>query len=272
MQLIADLLEGTSFAYVALGLFFGMIAAALVGYGIRRLQTGPFKRKALEQDPYVVSAVLGLLALLLGFSFSLAVDRYESRRAMVLEESNVIGTAYLQAQLLEAPYRGRISALLSDYVDNRNRLAGQQGEDFEALMARNDALLVALWRETMAAYPSIEGRPFAGVFISSINGVLDADEARKAARMARVPTPVFMVLTTYISLAAGILGYALTGTWSRASASFLFFLLTLSLLLIIDIDRPLMGTIRESQLPMENLGKFIADYPPASFDAAPGGG
>ena len=80
------------------------------------------------QESYVVSAVLGLLALLLAFTFSLATDRFEARRVLVLEESNAIGTAFLRTQLLGEPHRARLSQLLIEYTDNRIVLAKAEGK------------------------------------------------------------------------------------------------------------------------------------------------
>src|SRR5215469_14965767 len=67
-------------------------------------------------DGFIVSAVLGLLALLLGFTFSLAIQRFEERRQLVMQEANAIGTAYLRAQLLDSPHRERLSRLIVDYT------------------------------------------------------------------------------------------------------------------------------------------------------------
>ena len=70
-------------------------------------------------EGYVVSAVLALMGLLLGFTFALSVDRFETRRALVLQEANAIGTAYLRSQALTEPHRSRMSKALVDYTNNR---------------------------------------------------------------------------------------------------------------------------------------------------------
>ena len=102
-------------------------------------------------EGYVVSAVLGLLALLMGFTFSLAVDRFETRRTLVLEEANAIGTTYLRAQLLEQPHRERISQLLVNYTDNRIALAKAPPDRVAPLLAANDRMLSDLWAATASA-------------------------------------------------------------------------------------------------------------------------
>src|SRR5262249_42706851 len=157
-----------------------------------------------NHEGYVVSAVLGLLALLMGFTFALATDRYDARRGRVLEEANAIGTSYLRAQLLQEPHRTRISGLLVAYAENRIALAHAQSRDNPgALLARNDQLLTDLWSATVASFDSIKGLDFSSAFIESMNAVIDLDAARKAARRAHVPSEVYLVLFVYLVVTAG---------------------------------------------------------------------
>lgn len=212
-----------------------------------------------------MAAVLGLLALLLGFTFSLALDRYEQRRTLVLEESNAIGTAYLRTQLLPEPFRSDLSAALRDYAQVRIGLAGQHDADFTRLLARSDALLVTIWQRTLAAERSEGPTAISSLYAASINEVIDLDAARKNARMAKVPSAVYAALLVNLMISAAILGYVLFGFWARMSAVLLFVLFTLSFLLIIDIDRPLTGRLREQQTPMQSLLEFIDSNPPDRF-------
>src|SRR5205085_12319326 len=108
------------------------------------------------QEAYVISAILGLLALLLGFTFSMAIDRYDTRRARVLEEANAIGTTYLRVQLLHEPDRSRLNDLLVHYVDTRIALAKASPGGVPRLLADNDRTLNELWAATSAAFDGIE--------------------------------------------------------------------------------------------------------------------
>jgi hypothetical protein len=250
----------------------GMIAAAALGFLLRaRYEPG---KDPDGQEGYVISAVLGLMALLLGFTFSIALDRFESRRALVLQEANAIGTAYLRTQLLNPPHRERISGLLLRYVDNRIALAKVTHASGEDLLAVNDQILTDLWAATSAAFQDIKGLDFSSAYIESMNNLIDLDAARKAARKAHVPGKVFAVLFLYIVVTAVAMGYVLTGLKGRVAAGFLLVLMLISLLLIIDIDRPTSGGVRESQGPMEALRASLAARPPPVFDrwlAAPAG-
>jgi len=253
-QLI-ELFDHSSLSEIAGAIYLAMIVAALAGFLIRRVP-GLIIKKAGEdegQEAYVVSAVLGLLALLMGFTFSLALDRYEDRRDLVLQESNAIGTAFLRTQLLPEPSRSKNADILYEYTQNRIELAGEQDGRFAGLMARNDTLLRQLWDETVSVVEILGSTPIATSYVSSVNEVIDVDASRKEARQARVPSVVYAALLVFIMLSAGILGYVLVGLWSRIAAVLLFLLFTLALLLIIDIDRPLVGSLRESQQPMIGL-------------------
>ncbi|HWU56440.1 MAG TPA: hypothetical protein VN175_13115 [Rhizomicrobium sp.] len=217
-------------------------------------------------ENYSVSAILGLLALLTGFTFSLAIDRFETRRELVLEHANAIGTAYLRVQLLPEPHRTRLSGLIVEYTDNIVALANAPPDKTAPLLAKDDDIVTQLWAATAAGYDSVQDKPFSGVFMAAINSLIDNDGARRAARVARIPTEVFVVLLIYLFGAATVLGYMLKSHAGRIAGIFLIILFTLSLLLILDIDRPTTGTIRESQRPMEDLRASLKNQPPAVFD------
>lgn len=253
--------------HIAAALLVAMMMAAGVGVGLRllreRRERADGKTSEEGQEGYIVSAVLGLLALLMGFTFSLAVDRFETRRALVLEEANAIGTTYLRAQLLSEPHRARMTDILVRYTDNRIALARTPSAP---LIQRNDQLITDMWAATSAAFPSIQGLDFSSAYLDSVNHVIDLDASRKRARAARVPAEVFLVLFVYFVTTAAVLGYVLHGLRGRIAAGFLLALLTLSLLLILDIDRPAGGGVDEGQGPMEALRDTLHSQPPSVFD------
>jgi hypothetical protein len=260
-------LAGSSVLAVGAILVVALTLAGLLGNSLRIAQDK--RRQPLHsetQEGYIVSAVLGLMALLLSFTFALAVDRFDIRRERVLDSANAVGTAYLQTQLLGEPHRARISDILARYVDNAIVLGDAKPGHTAALLAKDDLLLTELWQATAAAFDSIRGIHFSSTYVSSINNLIDMDGARRAARDAHVPSEDFLVLFIYFVVTAGVLGYVLTGFRGRVSAGFLLVLMVMSLLLILDIDRPTLGGIREEQTPMEDLQKSMASWPPTLFD------
>lgn len=269
-NILNDWLNNAPLLILGCGVLILMLIALWGGIALRKRHeshapsTEPDKEGGLEG--YVVSAVLGLLALLMGFTFSLAVDRFEARRVLVLEEANAIGTTYLRAQLLQEPHRQRISQLLVNYTDNRIALASAPRAQVPPLLAENDRMLTDLWAATASAFVTIKGLDFSSTFLDSVNNVIDLDASRKMARMARVPTEVFVVLFVYLIVTAGVLGYVFVGNRGRGAAGFMLLLLTLSLLLILDIDRPTKGGVREAQTAMEQLRASFKRQPPQVFD------
>ncbi|RJF96413.1 hypothetical protein [Sphingomonas cavernae] len=261
-------MENTPTLMLGVLLLLAMCLAAFIGYFGRRYRerrrTGD--KDEGSQEGYVVSAVLGLLALLLGFTFALAVDRFETRRSLVLQEANAIGTSYLRSQLLEDPHRSRMSGILLAYTENRVALGTAKPANTKSLLERNDRLLTDLWSATAAAFDSVSNKHFSSSLLDTVNEVIDLDASRKAARQVRVPAEVFVVLVIYVVVTAGVLGYVLIGSRGIVVAGFLFILMVMSLLLIMDIDRPALGGITEAQGPMIELRDALRKQPPGTFD------
>jgi hypothetical protein len=247
-------------------LMLACLAAAIVlGWYLRR--RAPDAERDSDQEGYIVAAVTSLVGLLVGFTFSMAIDRFDSRRVGVLDEANAIEAVYLKAQLLEEPHRARVSRLLTDYVDNRIALAETRpGAERDVLQQQSDQLVTRLWAATMAAFPTIRSMDFSSSFIDGMTNVAESDAARRAARRAHVPAQVYGVLFLYQVAAAVVLGYALTGRHGRMISAALLLLFALSLVLIIELDRPSTGRIKEPQDAMLQLQASLRDRPPQAFD------
>ena len=114
---------------LGLVLFVGLLLAREIGQHLRE------RRKAqageAQGDAFAMTSVLGLLALLLGFTFSIALSRYEARRELVVKEANAIGTTWLRMQMLDADERARMEALLRRYVDARIAFGSARSADEE---------------------------------------------------------------------------------------------------------------------------------------------
>lgn len=271
MDLVKSFIDGAPLLVLCLAIIALVALAAFGGHRLRRWHdSGPpsREREGGEQEAYIVSGVVGLLALLMGFTFSLAVDRFEIRRGLVLEEANAIGTAYLRTQLLEEPHRARISDLLIAYTDNRLAVAQLKPDDpgVETRIAQDDRMLTDLWAATSSAFETIKGLDFSSTYVDSINHVIDLDASRRAAMVVHVPTEVFIVLVIYLVVTAGVLGYVLIGPRGKSAAAFMLALMVLSLLLIIDIDSPARGGVRGSQGPLIALQKMLKSQPTSVYD------
>jgi len=230
-----------------------LLGACEMGYRVARRRDDVEK----SDEGHVLSAMLALLGLLVGFTFSIAVTRHELRRSLVVEEANAIGTEYLRAQLVPEPFRTRLVEALRRYTDARLSLA-DAGED-RAAIARAESIAESLqkqmWTTTVAAEPYVEPAALTSLVTSGMNTLIDAASSRHAALDARLPTVAFGSLLLYATVAAAMLGFV-SGSGrhrSRAGANVLLMLLTLALGLILDLDRPRRGTIEVSQQPLIDL-------------------
>ena len=250
-----------------LGLFFGLIAARELGGWIHRRTRGSSgPREDEESDKgLILSGLLGLLALLIGFTFSLSLNRYDVRRAIVVEEANTIGTAEMRVRLLASPDNARLARMLQDYA--RTRLAyGLSDAAAKPALAANSAVRRSeLQAATVAALVPEARTPLAVLVAPAINSVLDIGVEREALNAARVPGIIVFALILYNLLTAAMLGFALTGARARQRPAtiMLFALLTLAIALILDLDRPQRGTIRIDQTPMRQLVEGFAPVPQA---------
>jgi hypothetical protein len=235
----------------AIGICFFILLGA-VSWG------GTWLRRALERggehdspsDGYLLSAALALLGLLIAFTFSLALNRYDTRRAMVVEEGNAISTAWLRATLAEGPRGEVLRQSIKSYADIRLRLPESEArKEIEAQSARAQSLI---WRDLRAAVPAMQP-PLAATLVTATTEMFDAAASRKAERLARIPGQVLDMVSLYALLSAGIVGYVLGRRGDRRHAVVsmtLFLLLSLAFTLILDLDRPWSGSIRISPQPI----------------------
>lgn len=203
-----------------------------------------------QSDGYLLSANLALLGLLIAFTFSLAVSRYDSRRMAVIQEANTISTAWLRAGLIDGPEGQALRDAIRSYTDIRLRLP--EADDRAQVERESAAAQALIWQRLHAALP--HALPPVGVtIISATTEMFDAAATRKAERQARIPGRVLDVLSLYAIMSAGIVGYVLGGKHDRRHlvvSSILFLLLTMAMTLILDLDRPFSGSIRVSVQPI----------------------
>lgn len=203
-----------------------------------------------QDEGYILSGILGLLALLIAFTFGLALDRYETRRELVVTEANALGTAWLRTGLVEQPEPLR--AALRDYTKARVDFSLAPHGSRAAAHATANAKQAKLWEEAMRALDNQKASPLAPTLLSPINEAIDTAATRAAALDARLPPSVAIILGLYAAISAGMLGYvvARSGAKQRAASLLLFMMVTLSFVLIEDLDRAREGGIQVSQQPM----------------------
>ena len=206
----------------------------------------------------MVASILGLVALVIGFTFSLAASRFDARRLTVLEEANAIGTCYLRASLLPEPQRSEVSRLLREYVDIRITAVKEQQP--EEAITRSEALHELLWTQAAAAAEKNEGSIMTGVFIQSLNNVIDVHAKRILVGLrSRIPLVIWIGLFGLSMLGMAAVGYQAALTTSRRSPAMIGLVLTFTivLMLIVDLDRGQEGLLQISQRSMLDLQRTM---------------
>ena len=212
----------------------------------------------------MVASILGLVALVVGFTFSLAASRFDARRLTVLEEANAIGTCYLRSRLLPESERTETARLLREYVDIRLD-AVQSGQPAEAI-SRSEAIHERLWTQATSAAEKNPTSIMTGVFIQSLNNVIDVHAKRLMVGLrSRIPLVIWAGLFGLSMLGMAAVGYQAALTTSRRSPAMLGLVLafTIVLMLIADLDRGQEGLLRVSQSSMLDLQRSMQ---PASQD------
>jgi len=247
--------------------FAGMLAAFLVaaevGYQLGLIR---HHREGHEKEPTVggiVAAELGLFAFLLAFTFGLAGARFEARRETLLEEANAIGTTYLRAKMLPEPQRTEAQKLLREYVDVR--VAAVQGGELENGAHRSTEIHDQLWNAAVAAAEKDARSVPIGLYIQSLNSVIDLHAKRMFAALgSRIPAVVWLVLFAVAVLSFGSMGYQSGLTGVRRSPVTLPLALAFAVVMwmVVDLERPQEGLLRVSQKPMLELRSTMTESKP----------
>jgi hypothetical protein len=205
-----------------------------------------------EQISGARDAVGVLLSLLLGFTLAMALQRFDHRRELVVDEADAIETAGLRAQTLPDPFRGKVLELLREYVDVRleySRLG--MGPELDKTLARTKKLQDRIWEQSVAVAQQKDS-PINSIFLQSINAAFDGCEKRVAAVQNRVPPPIWIMLVLISIVTSFIVGLSMK---RRFWVTIVVWPLIISIVigLIADLDAPYSGPIQISQQSMRRL-------------------
>jgi hypothetical protein len=238
----------------------GILLVSEIGwqFGIRTKGGGGINITTLE------SAMLGLLALMLAFTFSMALSRFEARRDAVLNEANSIGTTALRARLLPDPYRSETLKLLREYVQIRLDIVQQATSlaESKTIIDRSNTLQEALWQQAKGAASKDSGLIPTGLFIQSLNEMIDDQGKRLSALRNRVPNSVLLTLFAIAAVAGAFAGYAsaVDTQRTRLPVYVMGLLISVVIFLIVDLDRPSAGFITNNQQPIVDLAATIGSF------------
>jgi hypothetical protein len=203
---------------------------------------------ALEQS------LLALLALMVGFTFLMALTRFEARREGVLNEANAIGTTALRARLLPEPHRTASLKLLREYAQMRVDYipTGKSFAEILSVINRSNQIQEELWQQVKALSAKDNNMVPTGLFIQTLNEMIDNQAKRLSALRNQIPEMVVLSLFAIAAVSCGFAGYAsrLDPLRTRLPVAITAVLVSAVIFVIFDLDRPNVGFITISQQPM----------------------
>ena len=246
--------------------FIGLFMAALqFGYRLGLRQQASSGEPDKTHANALHGAVLGLLALLLGFTFAMSVSRYENRKTLMVDQANAIGTAALRGKLLPAPHAERTTTLFREYIETRFHynasVRGSAGiDEAEARAGRIENELWEISRVLLTEDP--RSQP-ASLYTQALNEMFDIREKRRFALDDHVPLAVTIMLVAVAMTAMGLVAYAggLNGRRHFLSNFTFAFLIALVLVIILDIDAPRVGFVKASQDSLIRLDDSLTPAP-----------
>jgi hypothetical protein len=242
---------------------FLLVLAVLTGtasfgtYILRRLR--PLPDESRDDFTVVQTATLTLFALLIGFTLSMAVNRYDQRKNLEEEEANAIGTEYLRADLLNEGRATEVKALLRDYV--ALRIGAYESRNMEMLArieTRTTDLENRMWKSVRDAARETPD-PITALAVAGLNDVINAHGYTIAAWQNRIPKAAWALMIIIAIFSSLLQGYSVRGEAAKIALLLVLPLTaSLSLSLIADVDSPRWGVIRVSPQNMLDLQRSMA--------------
>jgi hypothetical protein len=232
-------------------LWFSANLGAFFGQSLR-----PLKEEEREDFGVVQAAILTLLGLLIGFTFSMAISRYDQRKNYEEAEANAIGTEYVRADLLPAADAARVRDLLRNYLEQRVLFYTNRDErQLERINASTAQLQTELWSTVQARAASLP-TPVVALAVSGMNDVLNSQGYTQSAWWNRIPVAAWGLMAAIAICCNLLIGYG-----ARRMGRLLFLVLPLavsiSFFLIADIDSPRQGLIRVQPQNLVSLSQSL---------------
>jgi hypothetical protein len=246
---------------IALMMVVVLLAACEVGYRRGLANAGaPESLRGLMSA--TGAAILGLLGLLLGFALSMAIARWDTRREVIISESNAIGTLSLRAGLLEEPLRGQLREALRAYSEARVALGGSRShpESLRTARQESEALHVVIWSVVESANQPTTANATLAALISSANELIDLHELRLASVENHLPPALFILLLALGAASVTFLAWSFGAASHRGRVPILMLALLIGavLALIMDVNRPQRGVIGVGVAPLERAAHTIS--------------
>jgi hypothetical protein len=252
--MLGNFINGLSpVAFIAI-LFAATLSFTLVGYRVGRRIVAPHNSESTSALGTALAAIFGIVALVLSFSFSFALARYEQRWQLVVQEANNIGTMYLRTSFLDARPRSTLRALLRVYNQERIEyyLNDNNPEAQRRAANETDRLKRRMWTLVSDAVRARPGYQGTSLLMQITNDTIDISAEQRAALVFRLQGSALFLVFFVALLGAGAVGLAFgVANWHNWLVSIAFsLLLTILVYTIIDLDSPQSGFVRVNLTPL----------------------
>jgi hypothetical protein len=232
--------------YVALPYLCLLIFVNWAGYRYKKRQIKKFPDLKPAGLGPTEASLLGLMALLLSFTFGMSATKFENRRQQVVEEANDIGTAVLRCDLYPDSVRNLLRADFKKYVEARIAYyeAGDNQKKIQEALFTADSISGQCWKRVAAFSQRPNSLVMTAQMVPALNAVIDIVSARDASRVNVVPRLIMYVLALLTLMSSFLAGYGSKGHERNLMLVFAFTVMTtLALYLVIELDRPRQGFI-----------------------------
>lgn len=240
-----SLLQTSPTIVIAIILFILVIAFYFLGYRLRRRAIKKNPEQNTQDLGAISGTLLGLLALLLAFTFGMSNSRFDTRRQLIIEEANAIGTAILRTDIYPDSMRQLLRGQLKEYVEARIEFiqAGMDVEKITETFFRANRISSEIWT-TAATYAKSDNiTTRTSQLIPALNDMIDITTTRRAAGEATIPDPIMYFLFILCLCSSFLLGYECRNNFDWIVVLGFAIMLSGTVFTIIDLDRPRSGLI-----------------------------
>ena len=242
--------------WFAIALFFLIFLINVLGFNYRRRQFRKDPSRPPEGLGPIESSLLGLMALMLSFTFSMASTKFEGRRKVITEEANSIGMAILRCDLYPDSMRQAFHRDYAEYLNARIAYyeAGEDEEKIQATLKKAEHYSYNIWKRTADYSHDLDHRVSTAEAVPAINAMIDIVIAREVSRFATVPPIILIVLVVLILIGSFLVGYGHKGRRNYVLITGYALMTTIALYVILELDRPRKGLLnldREEHMIVE---------------------
>ncbi|OOG70592.1 DUF4239 domain-containing protein [Algoriphagus sp. A40] len=240
----------SGFDYLSPGLIGGtlfvfLILAFVIGFQFRKLRQKRNSSNAKIELGSISSTLLGLLALILAFTFSMANSRFDVRRELAISEANAIGTVFLRTEFFPDSIQSELKTTLNNYLEERISIfeAGTNVEKIIFHLAKSDSIGKALWNQVTEFSKSDPNLVKTSEIVPALNEMIDLSTSRLAAGQANIPPSIQLFLIILCISSTFLLGYERKDEFDWILVVGFSLLLSITVFSIIDLDRPRSGFV-----------------------------